>query len=121
MHDLQDLINQFENVANQLKVVVFDNANLDFQQKGEEVNINNNNNNKTQEVSNRLFEVIELHEGEPITSQSSKRNKKQTNASRQDKNVNKKRYQSSTKVFYTIIKNLELTTVLKRFSILGLF
>ena len=119
MHDLQDLINQFENVANELKVVVFDNANLDFQQKSEEVNINNNN--KTQKVSNRLFEVIELHEGEPITSQSSKRNKKQTNASRQDKNVNKKRYQSSTKVFYTIIKNLELTTVLKWFSILGLF
>ena len=107
MHDLQDLINQFENVANELKVVVFDNANLDFQQKGEEVNINN----KTQKVNNRLFEVIELHEGEPITSQSSKRNKKQTNASRQDKNVNKKRYQSSTKEFYTIIKNLELTTV----------
>ena len=39
MHDLQDLINQFENVANELKVVVFDNANLNFQQKGEEVNI----------------------------------------------------------------------------------
>jgi hypothetical protein len=30
MHDLRDLINQFENVANELKVVVFDNANLDF-------------------------------------------------------------------------------------------
>ena len=118
MHDLQDLINQFENVANELKVVVFDNANLDFQQKGEEVYINNN---KTQKVSNRLYEVIELHEGEPITSQNGKRNKKQTNASRQDKNVNKKRYQSNTKVFYTIIKNLELTTVLKWFSILGLF
>jgi hemerythrin-like domain-containing protein len=57
MHDLQDLINQFENVANELKVIVFDNANLYFQQKSEEVNINNNN-NKTQKVSNRLFEVI---------------------------------------------------------------
>jgi len=30
MHDLQDLINQFENVANELKVVVFNDANFDF-------------------------------------------------------------------------------------------
>jgi hypothetical protein len=51
---------------------------------------NNNNNSKTQNVSNRLFEVIELHEDEPITFQSGKRNKKQTNAS-QDKNMNEKR------------------------------
>ena len=50
----------------------------------------NNNNNKTQKESNRLFEVIELHEDEPITFQSEKRNKKQTNASRQDKNMSEK-------------------------------
>jgi enoyl-CoA hydratase/carnithine racemase len=30
MHDLQDLINQFENAANELKVVVFDDANPYF-------------------------------------------------------------------------------------------
>jgi hypothetical protein len=48
-------------------------------------------NNKTQKASNRLFEVIELHESEPITFQSWKRNKKQTNASSQDKNMNVKR------------------------------
>jgi hypothetical protein len=50
-----------------------------------------NNNNKTQKASNRLFEVIELYEGEPITFQSGKRNKKQTNASSQNKNINEKR------------------------------
>ena len=49
------------------------------------------NNNKTQNASNRLFEVIELHEDEPITFQIGKRNKKQTNASSQDKNMNEKR------------------------------
>jgi prolyl-tRNA synthetase len=49
------------------------------------------NNNKTQNVSNRLFEVMELHEDEPITFQIGKRNKKQTNASSQDKNKNEKR------------------------------
>jgi hypothetical protein len=49
------------------------------------------NNNKTQKASNRLFEVIELHENEPITFQSWKRNKKQTNASSQYKNMNEKR------------------------------
>jgi len=49
------------------------------------------NNNKTQNASNRLFEVIELHEDEPITFQIGKRNKKQTNASSQDKNKNEKR------------------------------
>jgi hypothetical protein len=27
MHDLQDLINQFENAVNEMKVVVFDDAN----------------------------------------------------------------------------------------------
>ena len=52
---------------------------------------NNNNNNKAQKASGRLFEVIELYEGEPITFQSRKRNKKQTNASSQDKNMNEKR------------------------------
>jgi hypothetical protein len=51
----------------------------------------NNNNSKTQKASDRLFEVIELHEGEPKTFQSGKRNKKQTNASSQDKNMNEKR------------------------------
>lgn len=51
----------------------------------------NNKNNKTRKASNRLFEVIELHEGEPITFQSRKRDKKQTNASSQDKNMNEKR------------------------------
>ena len=51
----------------------------------------NNNNSKTQKASDRLFEVIELYEGEPITFQSGKRNKKQTNASSQDKNMNEKR------------------------------
>ena len=30
MHDLQDLINQFENAVNELKVVVFDDANPYF-------------------------------------------------------------------------------------------
>ena len=49
------------------------------------------NKSKTQKASNRLFEVIELHEEEPITFQSRKRNKKQTNASSQDKNRNEKR------------------------------
>ena len=44
----------------------------------------------TQKASNRLFEVIELHEDEPITFQSGKRNKKQTNASNQDNNMDKK-------------------------------
>ena len=53
-------------------------------------NNNNNNNSKTQNASNSLFEVIELHEDEPITFQSGKRIKKQTNAS-QDKNMNEKR------------------------------
>ena len=38
-----------------------------------------------------LFELIEVREGEPITFQSGKRNKKQTNASSQDKNRNEKR------------------------------
>jgi hypothetical protein len=52
---------------------------------------NNNNNNKTRKASKRLFEVIELYEGEPITFQSRKRNKKQTNASNQDNNMNEKR------------------------------
>ena len=51
----------------------------------------NNNNNKTRKASNRLFEVIELYEGEPITFQSRKRNKKQTNSSSQDNNMDKKR------------------------------
>ena len=50
-----------------------------------------NNNNKTQKVSNRLFEVIELHEDEPITFQSGKRNKKQTNTSSQVNNMKEKR------------------------------
>jgi hypothetical protein len=49
------------------------------------------NKSKTQKVSNRLFEVIELHEDEPITFQSGKRNKNQTNASSQDKDRNEKR------------------------------
>jgi hypothetical protein len=49
------------------------------------------NKSKTQKASNRLFEVIELHEDEPITFRSGKRNKKQTNASSQDKNMNEKR------------------------------
>ena len=49
------------------------------------------NKSKTQKESNRLFEVIELHEDEPITFQSGKRNKKQTNASSKDKNMNEKR------------------------------
>jgi hypothetical protein len=49
------------------------------------------NKSKTQKASNRLFEVIELHEDEPITFQSGKRNKKQTNVSSQDKNRNEKR------------------------------
>ena len=49
------------------------------------------NKSKTQNASNRLFEVIELHEDEPITFQSRKRNKKQTNVSSQDKNRNEKR------------------------------
>lgn len=35
-----------------------------------------------------LFEFIEVREGEPITFQSGKRNKKQTNASSQDKKRN---------------------------------
>ena len=51
---------------------------------------NNSNNIKTQKASNRLFEVIELYEDEPITFQNRKRNKKQTNASSQDKNMDKK-------------------------------
>lgn len=51
---------------------------------------NNNNNSKTQNARNSLFEVIELHEDEPITFQSGKRNKKQTNAS-QDKNMNEEK------------------------------
>ena len=51
---------------------------------------NNNNDSKTQNASNRLFEVIELQEDEPITFQSGKRNKKQTNAS-QDKNMNEEK------------------------------
>lgn len=50
-----------------------------------------NNNNKTLKASDRLFEVIELYEAEPITFRSRKRNKKQTNASSQDKNMNEKR------------------------------
>ncbi|MBV9176704.1 MAG: hypothetical protein JO327_13375 [Nitrososphaeraceae archaeon] len=45
----------------------------------------NNNNNKTRKASNRSFE------GEPITFQSRIRNKKQTNSSSQDKNMNDKR------------------------------
>jgi hypothetical protein len=49
------------------------------------------NKSKTQKASNRLFEVIELHEDEPITFQSGKRNKKQINVSSQDKNRNEKR------------------------------
>lgn len=49
------------------------------------------NKSKTQKESNRLFEVIELHEDEPITFQSGKRNKKQTNASSQDKNMNQEK------------------------------
>jgi hypothetical protein len=52
---------------------------------------NNNNNSKRQNASNRLFEVIELQEDEPITFQSGKRNKKQTNASSQDKNMNEEK------------------------------
>jgi hypothetical protein len=44
-----------------------------------------------QKASNRLFEVIELHEDEPITFQSIKGNKKQTNASSQDNDMDKKR------------------------------
>ena len=52
---------------------------------------NNNNNNKTRKASNRLFEVIELYEGEPITFQNRKRNKKQTDSSNQDNNMDKKR------------------------------
>jgi hypothetical protein len=52
---------------------------------------NNNNDSKTQNASNRLFEVIELQEDEPITFQSGKRNKKQTNASSQDKNMNEEK------------------------------
>ena len=51
----------------------------------------NNNNNKTRKASNRLFEVIELYEGEPITFQSKKRSKKQTDSSNQDNNMDKKR------------------------------
>lgn len=35
-----------------------------------------------------LFELIEVREGEPITFQSGKRNKKQTNASSQDEKRN---------------------------------
>ena len=49
------------------------------------------NNNKTRKASNRLFEVIELYEGEPITFQNRKRNKKQTDSSNQDNNMDKKR------------------------------
>ena len=52
---------------------------------------NNNNNNKTRKASNRLFEVIELYEGETITFQNRKRNKKQTDSSNQDNNMDKKR------------------------------
>ena len=59
--------------------------------KNKGFNNNNNNNNKTRKASNRLFEVIELYEGEPITFQSRKRNKKQTDSSNQDNNVDKKR------------------------------
>jgi hypothetical protein len=44
-----------------------------------------------QKASNRLFEVIELHEDEPITFQSIKGNKKQTNASSRDNDMDKKR------------------------------
>ena len=44
-----------------------------------------------QKASNRLFEVIELHQDEPITFQSIKGNKKQTNASSQDNDMDKKR------------------------------
>jgi hypothetical protein len=51
----------------------------------------NNNNNKTRKASNRLFEVIELYEGEPITFQSRKRNKKQTKSNNQDNSMDKKR------------------------------
>ena len=50
-----------------------------------------NNNNKTRKASNGLFEVFELYEGEPITFQSRKRNKKQTDSSNQDNNNDKKR------------------------------
>jgi len=42
-------------------------------------------------ANNRLYEVIELHQDEPITFQSRKRNKKQTNASSQDKNMNQEK------------------------------
>jgi len=35
-----------------------------------------------------LFELIEVREGEPMTFQSGKRNKKQTNASSQDEKRN---------------------------------
>jgi hypothetical protein len=49
------------------------------------------NKSKTQKASNRLFEVIEVREGEPITFQSGKRNKKQTNASSQHENRNEKK------------------------------
>jgi len=52
---------------------------------------NNNNYNKKKKASNRLFEVIELREDEPITFQSRKRNKKQTNVNSQDKNMSEKR------------------------------
>ena len=45
----------------------------------------------TQKASNRLFEVIELLQDEPITFQSRKGNKKQTNSSSQDNNMDKKR------------------------------
>jgi hypothetical protein len=45
-------------------------------------------NRTRQKASNRLFEVIEVREGEPITFQSGKRNKKQTNASSQDEKRN---------------------------------
>jgi hypothetical protein len=49
------------------------------------------NKNKTRKASNRLFEVIELYEGEPITFQSRKRYKRQTESSNQDNNNNDKK------------------------------
>jgi hypothetical protein len=59
--------------------------------KNKGFNNNNNNKNKRRKASNRLFEVIELYESEPITFQSKKRNKRQTDSSNQDNNMDKKR------------------------------